>query len=182
MTRLTVFNTKSPSKSIMETEEFSSISKQLISIGAHIERWPVDRQLAPNPTSDDILFAFAPEIERLKSERGYATADVVQIKLGDPNWPAMRQKFLAEHIHDEDEVRFFVEGTGAFYLHVGDEIYQVIGEVNDLLSVPRGTKHWFDGGPDGFFTVIRLFSDKNGWVAHFTGDPIAESVPTFHVS
>jgi 1,2-dihydroxy-3-keto-5-methylthiopentene dioxygenase len=130
-------------------------------------------------SSEDILSAYRNEIERLKAERGYATADVVRIRPGHPGWPAMREKFLAEHVHDEDEARFFVEGSDAFYLHIEDKVYEIVGTPDDLLSVPLGTKHWFDGGPQGNFTVIRLFTDQKGWVAHYTGDAIAQFVPKY---
>ena len=38
----------------------------------------------------------------------------------------MRRKFLEEHTHAEDEVRFFVEGCGLFVLHIGSEVLSVL--------------------------------------------------------
>ena len=49
--------------------------------------------------------------------------------------------------------------------------------VGDLISVPAGTKHWFDMGIDPEFTAIRLFTNSEGWVAEFTGDMIAQRFP-----
>jgi len=46
-----------------------------------------------------------------------------------------------------------------------------------LISVPAGTKHWFDMGADPEFTAIRLFNNQEGWVANFTGDSIASGFP-----
>ena len=89
----------------------------------------------------------------------------------------MRLKFIEEHTHDDDEVRYFTEGSGAFYLHLGDGVYQVVCEAGDLISVPAHTKHWFDMGPVPHFTAIRLFKSPEGWVGKFTGDPIASQVP-----
>jgi 1,2-dihydroxy-3-keto-5-methylthiopentene dioxygenase len=94
-----------------------------------------------------------------------------------PERQALRQKFLAEHTHSEDEVRFFVEGCGLFCLHIGDEVLQVLCERNDWLAVPAGTRHWFDMGPAPHFCALRFFNDPAGWVADFTGDPIAERYP-----
>jgi 1,2-dihydroxy-3-keto-5-methylthiopentene dioxygenase len=96
-----------------------------------------------------------------------------------PQREAARRKFLDEHTHAEDEVRFFVEGAGAFYLHLGARVFQVVCGAGDLLSVPAGTKHWFDMGPAPRFTVIRLFTDPAGWVAEPTGDAIASRLPRF---
>ena len=91
----------------------------------------------------------------------------------------MRAKFLAEHIHEDDEVRFFVEGQGAFYLRVGGKVYRTVCAAGDLISVPKNTTHWFDAGDKPFFCAIRLFTTPDGWVAKFTGDEIAKSFPEF---
>ena len=48
---------------------------------------------------------------------------------------------------------------------------------NDLISVPNGTRHWFDMGPEPKFTCIRLFTNPEGWVANFTGEDIASRLP-----
>jgi 1,2-dihydroxy-3-keto-5-methylthiopentene dioxygenase len=52
-------------------------------------------------------------------------------------------------------------------------------ERGDLISVPAGTRHWFDMGPAPRFTAIRLFTTPAGWVANFTGEPIARGFPSF---
>ena len=50
-------------------------------------------------------------------------------------------------------------------------------EKNDWISVPAGTKHWFDMGPKPAFCASRFFDNPDGWVAAFTGDPIASRYP-----
>jgi 1,2-dihydroxy-3-keto-5-methylthiopentene dioxygenase len=100
----------------------------------------------------------------------------------DPDWPekarAARGKFLGEHIHDEDEVRFFVSGRGCFYLHVGNRVLAVVCEAGDLIAVPRGTRHWFDMGTSPRFTAVRFFQREDGWVGDFTGSGIARLFPS----
>lgn len=182
MTQLIVYSATNADDVLLNTVDFELIKEELSQSGAGIERWKAGQPLTSESTAEEILNAYKPQIDRLKTERGYGNADVIHVRPGNPNWPALRQKFLREHTHDEDEVRFFVEGSGAFYLHVDDKVYQIVGTADDLLSVPRGTKHWFDGGPEGDFTVIRLFTDPSGWVAHYTGDSIAESVPTYEAA
>ena len=83
---------------------------------------------------------------------------------------AARSKFLAEHRHAEDEVRFFVAGRGCFYLHLEPEVLAVVCEGGDLLSVPAGTRHWFDMGSRPDFVAIRFFQQEDGWIGDFTGD------------
>ena len=180
MTRLIVYSANDPAQVALETEDFDVIAREIAAIGARLERWAASHPLKADAAPDEILSAYGEEIDRLKRERGYTNADVVHIRPGNPNWLELRQKFLAEHTHSEDEVRFFVEGSGAFYLHAGDRVLEVVGEKNDLLSVPHGAPHWFDGGPEGNFTCIRLFTNQEAWTAHFTGDKISEAFPKYH--
>jgi 1,2-dihydroxy-3-keto-5-methylthiopentene dioxygenase len=182
MTQLTIYSADHPANILLDTQDFDTISRELAVSGAQIERWAAAQPLASGATSEEILAAYKPEIDRLKAGYGYTTADVIHIRPGNPNWPQLREKFLSEHTHDEDEVRFFVAGSGAFYLHAGDKVYQIVGTAGDLLSVPRGTKHWFDGGPRGNFTAIRLFTEEKGWIAHFTGDAISGTVPKYEAA
>jgi len=96
---------------------------------------------------------------------------------GNAAYPAMRRKFIDEHTHTEDEIRFFVDGAGNFILHLNGRVYDTHCTQGDLISVPSGIRHWFDAGPEPFFTALRVFTDTSGWVAHFTGDTISERFP-----
>jgi 1,2-dihydroxy-3-keto-5-methylthiopentene dioxygenase len=58
-------------------------------------------------------------------------------------------------------------------------VFAVVCEAGDLISVPAGTRHWFDMGEQPRFTALRLFISPEGWVAQFTGAPIAEDFPKF---
>jgi len=179
MTRLIVYSAANKSEVRLDTSDFAAIGGELEAIGARIERWEATSSVGSAATPEKTLSAYTGEIDRLKRERGYTAADVVSVRPGAPNWPALRQKFLAEHTHDDDEVRYFVEGSGAFYIHAGDRVLQVIGEAGDLLSVPKGATHWFDGGENADFTCIRVFTSPDGWAAKYTGDRIAEQFPHY---
>ena len=120
---------------------------------------------------------YAPEIDRLKAEAGYQSVDVIALAPDHPERATLRGKFLSEHTHGEDEVRFFVDGEGLFTLHEGGRVFNMLCTKGDLISVPAGMKHWFDMGPAPRFTAIRLFVNPDGWVARFTGDSIADRFP-----
>ncbi|MDB4956502.1 MAG: mtnD [Myxococcales bacterium] len=160
------------------TREGTRIAALLRTIGVRFERWPADHALAANSDPQTILAAYAAELTRLQRDCGYQTADVVRIVRGTPDTAPMRQKFLNEHRHSEDEVRFFVEGSGSFYLRAGGRVFQVVCERDDLISVPAETRHWFDMGASPHFCAIRLFNNIEGWVARFTDDPIAARFPS----
>lgn len=78
---------------------------------------------------------------------GYKTADVISINATTENYNTLRTKFLAEHTHSEDEIRFFVDGKGLFWFNLEKvPVFNLLCEAGDLISVPAGTKHWFDAG------------------------------------
>ncbi len=110
-------------------------------------------------------------------ESGAGSADVLSMTPDHPQKEALRAKFLQEHIHTEDEVRFFVRGGGNFVMHVGGKVWDARCEQGDLISVPANTKHWFDAGTAPSFTALRIFTDTSGWVPHYTGTDMAERFP-----
>jgi 1,2-dihydroxy-3-keto-5-methylthiopentene dioxygenase len=168
----------------LRTEDPAQIGDALRPLGVEFERWDL-RPLPAAAGTQDVLDVYADDIEPLCKEREFKLVDVVALRPDpdDPGWAeraaAARSKFLDEHSHDEDEVRFFVEGRGCFYLHVGDRVYAVVCEGGDLLSVPRGTTHWFDMGTRPHFTAVRFFQEEDGWVGNFTGDKVSARFPTF---
>ena len=110
---------------------------------------------------------------------GFQSADVISVTPAHPQKEQLRAKFLAEHTHSDFEVRFFVEGKGLFYLHPDENVYVVLCEKGDLISVPANVKHWFDMGENPELKCIRLFTTPDGWQAEFTGSKIADAFPRF---
>lgn len=179
MSRLTVFHENSPSEKIAELTSFEDISNAVTSAGLRIERWQTEHPLTPNAPPEEVLKAYDSSIKKLMSEHGYVAVDVVSISQNSENIEAMRSKFLSEHTHSEDEVRFFVDGSGMFYIHKDNKVIMLLCEKGDLVTVPAKTKHWFDMGPRPFFKAIRLFNNPAGWVGNFTQDDIASRFPKY---
>ncbi|QFZ93022.2 1,2-dihydroxy-3-keto-5-methylthiopentene dioxygenase [Synechococcus elongatus] len=177
MTVLTIYREDLPKQPLTHTTDAAEIAALLAQQGLRFERWPAQAELADDATPEQILTAYAPEIDRVKTEGGYITVDAISLRPDHPDRAALRQKFLAEHIHSEDEVRFFVAGQGLFSLHLGDRVYALLCTQNDWISVPAGTRHWFDMGSQPYFTALRFFNNPEGWVAQFTGSEIASQFP-----
>ena len=173
MSQLRIFADDKPDAVILETTEHAEVARELDKAGVRFERWKADARIAPGDAQDKILDAYATDIERLRRQDGYRAVDVVSMWPDHPEREAARRKFLDEHTHAEDEVRFFVRGKGLFSLHIGDRVFEVLCERGDLIGVPANTAHWFDMGPEPEFTAIRLFNNPEGWVAQFTGSDIA---------
>ncbi len=135
-------------------------------------------EVSPIGLSDaDVLQGHDRWLKPFMEKNGYRTADVIRVTAETPNLPAIRDKFLREHTHSEDEVRFFVEGEGLFWFHKErpeEEVFSVRCAAGDLLTVPANTKHWFDLGPTPMVCAIRIFTDQAGWVPNYTQSGIEQ--------
>lgn len=173
MSRLQVFADTDATTPLLDSTDGATIADALRAIGVRFERWP----LKPLDAGSDILAVYADEVARLTREGGYRSIDVAKIAPDHPERDAMRGKFLSEHTHGEDEVRFFVDGAGLFTLHHDARVFTMLCTAGDLISVPAGMAHWFDMGASPRFTAIRLFVNPDGWIARFTGSDIALRFP-----
>jgi 1,2-dihydroxy-3-keto-5-methylthiopentene dioxygenase len=177
MSRLTVYEDTTPGQPLLRTEDPDTIARELGRIGVRFERWQSPVALPDDATPEAVLAAYKPHLDALMGTSGAGSADVIRLDPDNPNAPALRQKFISEHIHTEDEVRFFVRGSGSFIMHVDGRIFDAHCAAGDLISVPANTKHWFDAGEAPSFTALRVFTDTSGWVPHYTGDPVSERFP-----
>jgi len=175
MTSLTVYADTDAQQVLWQATDPALIRDKLASYGLQFQQWPLHTAQAATPEA--ILALYQPQISLLQQQQGYQTADVVTLDPTHPQRQELRQKFLAEHQHSEDEVRFFVQGQGLFCFHVHGQVLQLLCCQGDLINVPAGTLHWFDMGSSPSFTAIRLFTDSAGWVAHFSDNPIASHFP-----
>ena len=103
-------------------------------------------------------------LDRYMGERGYVTQDQVALEPTTPNLGAICDKFKDEHLHDDDEVRFVLEGEGVFDIRSLDDRWMRI-EVfpGDLIVVPSGRFHRFFLTDRKHIRCVRLFKDANGW-------------------
>ena len=177
MSTLAVYS--SPDASPRLLHDADDIAAELGEIGVLFERWEAGQALEADADQESILSAYRDSIERLNRRFGFRSADVVSLTADHPQKNELRNKFLAEHVHRDFEVRFFVDGKGLFYIHKDNQVYLVLCTAGDLISVPANTTHWFDMGTAPCFKCIRLFTTPDGWVADFTGSDIASRYPDF---
>jgi len=146
-----------------------AVAEFLAPYGIDYERWLSTADTGPDASAEAILAAYAGKLDELKARGGYVTADVIDVKPDTPGLDGMLARFNSEHWHDEDEVRFIVEGRGIFHIHPADgPVFAIEVEAGDLIRVPRGTHHWFDLCADRRIRAIRLFQDPSGWTPHYT--------------
>jgi 1,2-dihydroxy-3-keto-5-methylthiopentene dioxygenase len=107
-------------------------------------------------------------VDRVKAERGYIEEDIIELGPETPNLDAICAKFVDEHFHDDDEVRFVIEGEGIFDIRSNeDQWMRVLVEKGDLIVVPKDRHHRFLLTDSRRIRCVRLFKDTSGWVPHY---------------
>src|SRR5262245_58276266 len=118
--------------------EPAAVTAFLSRYGVDYERWSTDRQLVADSTADEVLGETATEVEALEGRGGYHAADGFDATPDPPNLDARLARFSGEHWHDEDEVRFIVEGRGLYHVPPPQEpVFAIEVEAGDLIRVPR---------------------------------------------
>lgn len=163
---MAILHVPDQNKTLTEAQEIRTFLQER---GVWYDQWETNVEFAPDADQETVLAAYAHVLEPYMKSNGYQTADVISVHPNTPNLEALRTKFLTEHTHSEDEVRFFVDGEGLFWFNQEEEdVYCVICQKGDLISVPANTRHWFDFGPKNSVKAIRIFIDQSGWVPHYT--------------
>lgn len=154
-------------------EGAGEIRELLASVGIDYERAEPDQPVAPDAPAEELLAAYKAKIDELSTRGGYVTADVLNVFPSTPGLDAMLNRFNSEHWHNEDEVRFIIEGRGVFHIHPpGQPVMAVEVGPGDLIRVPAGTHHWFDLCADRRIRAIRLFRDPAGWAPNYTNSGV----------
>ena len=170
---MAIVNIPEQNRSINQPE---AVTRYLADIGIEYERWEPAHSVPAGAPAEEILAAYAPEIDRLKESGGYVTADVIDVTPQTPGLAEMLAKFNREHTHDDDEVRFIIAGHGLFHIHPAQQpVISIEVEAGDLIRVPRGTWHWFDLCGDRRIRAIRLFQDAAGWTPHYTDSGVDQN-------
>lgn len=112
MSALTIYSEKDAGTPLWHSTDGDEIQQQLNAKGVRFERWQADRDLGPSPKSEAVLEAYQHAIAKLVAEKGYQSWDVISLRADNPQKEALRAKFLNEHTHGEDEVRFLLKAPG----------------------------------------------------------------------
>lgn len=172
MSYVAVYHIATPDTPNKVLTHFDDIVSILAEHGVRFERWqpsPIEK----GASAAEMIAAYQPQIDAL----GYRSVELLSVTGDHPQAAEMRAQFLDERRYREDNARFFIAGQGLFCLHVGDYVYAVRCEKNDLLVVPAGLPHWFDMGENPHFVALRLFDSVQGEVPVLTGDAIASAFP-----
>lgn len=121
----------------------------------------------------EILSTFDEEIQEIAARRGYQIWDLIALSDANPELDTLLQKFEQVHTHTEDEVRAITAGKGIFIIKGAGDVgyFDVELEPGDVISVPERFPHFFTLMDNREIVAIRLFIEKDGWIAEPFEDP-----------
>jgi 1,2-dihydroxy-3-keto-5-methylthiopentene dioxygenase len=109
-----------------------------------------------------------PEVEdvnALAKERDYKNRD--EITISPTTLPGYEEKvkmFFNEHLHEDEEIRYILDGSGFFDVRAkDDEWIRIKLDKYDLMIMPAGIYHRFTTDSSNYTKAMRLFKDDPKW-------------------
>jgi len=171
MSYVAVYHVATPDTPNKVLTHLDDIAATLAEHGVRFERWqpsPIEK----GASDAEMIAAYQPQIDTL----GYANVAVFSVTSAHPQKDQVRAQLLHARRSSEDHARFFIAGQGLIALHVGDYVYAVRCEKNDVLLIPAGLPHWIDIGENPHFVTLHLFNSAEG-EATLTGEEMARGFP-----
>ncbi len=163
--------------------DLSKINQYLEQINVTLSFWDIGNDaeleglLSKSSLSDSekeiVLVKLDHYFEKLKNELGYQSRDLIVIHDGIPNLDEMLAKFTPCHTHDDDEVRYIIDGEGVFGFVMPDNSQvELTVEAREFINVPKNAEHWFHLSEKRRTKAVRYFSGMDGWVPNYTNTKV----------
>ena len=161
--------------------EATEIADFLAPHGIQYEHWDIPehiQQLSIKPSlsaedQENVLEAFRDKLDVLAKRDGYVASDMICLIPDMEGREGALGKFDLEHYHDDDEVRFIVDGEGVFGFESQDlRKFLIRVEAGDYIVIPAKSYHWFYMNSGTGIKALRIFKDKTGWT------PVYKDAPT----
>ncbi|QPG72967.1 hypothetical protein FOA43_000271 [Brettanomyces nanus] len=111
------------------------------------------------------------EVDILARKRDYKNRDTINLKEegfpgGKNALDAKLDMFFQEHLHEDEEIRFILDGEGFFDVRdINDRWIRAKVFKHDLLIIPAGIFHRFTLSNSKYVKALRLFKDEPKWQA-----------------
>ncbi|CAG7935491.1 unnamed protein product [Penicillium olsonii] len=116
-----------------------------------------------------VLYVHCSNIEAVDSiaaDRGYRNRDQVCVSpatMGD-TYEDKVGSFFTEHLHEDEEIRYILDGEGYFDVRgQEDEWIRIALVKDDMIILPAGIYHRFTTNERNYIKAMRLFQDEPKW-------------------
>ncbi|KAL2855457.1 1,2-dihydroxy-3-keto-5-methylthiopentene dioxygenase [Aspergillus pseudoustus] len=127
------------------------------------------------PVSEDYLAALGviyhhlpdlADVDALAKNRGYKNRDEIVVapaSMGEA-YESKVKIFFAEHLHEDEEIRYIRDGEGYFDVRgKEDEWVRIKLAKDDLIILPAGIYHRFTTDENNYVKAMRLFQEEPKW-------------------
>jgi 1,2-dihydroxy-3-keto-5-methylthiopentene dioxygenase len=106
-----------------------------------------------------------PKLMAIRDDRGYSYADIISVRPDMlPGYDEKIKAFFEEHIHDAEEIRYIIDGSGYFDIRdKEDKWIRIWIKKGDLMTLPEGCYHRFTCDETDFIQAMRLFIGQPVW-------------------
>lgn len=116
-----------------------------------------------------VFYERMPELDQvnaLAEARSYKNRDQIKLTAETPGLQQKLDIFFAEHLHDDEEIRYITAGQGYFDVRdLQDRWIRCDVGPGDMLILPAGIWHRFTLTDKLYVEAIRLFKDEPKWIA-----------------
>lgn len=157
MSSLTVYPQSSPTQPNKLLTHVEDIASTLAAVGVQFSQIPVQQPVTAGIASDELIASNRLQIDQLMSAHGYASVEVLSLCDERGEGSELVRRLRHEQVCQSPYLHYCLAGRGLLALHIGEYVYSLLCEKNDLVLVPTGIAHWFDAGEHPRFAVLRLF-------------------------
>jgi 1,2-dihydroxy-3-keto-5-methylthiopentene dioxygenase len=141
-------------------------SAQMRDLG--IAFWKMDAESFSYPVKAipwDPKDALDPKLAQIRDDRGYSYADIITVHPDHlPGYEEKVKAFFEEHIHDAEEIRYIMGGSGFFDVRSKEDKWiRVHIKKGDLMTLPEGIYHRFTVDEADMIHAMRLFIGQPVW-------------------